>query len=265
MGKKLHIIACLIMVGCSVTAQSQELKEFAKPERRPCDNSFYSSFGATTSDGVIVVYSALKGLEFEILQWKGFLKDTKHDEENNRYVLIVKPTGGEYLYYTISVRVPGYKPVQFSTDEISAGGMPSCCWVVNPLQEVRIKPMSYVLPGMCQVYKCKGYKGLGIPFILGEAASLGIAGLSHYMVKSIDNDLNKPEIVWDENYQNAIDSQNKWKEVRSYSLMAAGVIYAIDVLVACVIPAKSKNIVFAPRTMSLNGETAFVASLSINF
>lgn len=253
-------------MGCSLTAQSQGLKEFAKPERRPCDNSFYSSFGATTSNGVIVVYSAIKGLSFNILQDERFLLSTKTDEENSRYVLIVEPTGGEYLYYTISVRAPGYKPVRFSTDEISAGGMPSCCWIVNPLnQEVRIKPMSYVLPGMCQVYKCKGYKGLGIPFILGEAASLGIAGFSHYMVKSIDNDLNKPEIVWDENYQNAIDSQNQWKEVRSYSLIAAGVIYAIDVLVACVIPAKTKNIVLAPRTMSLNGETALGASLSINF
>ncbi len=140
----IFVLACLIIIGCSLKVRSQGLQEFAKPEKRQCDNSFYSSFGATTSDGVIVVYSAVKGLVFTILQGADFLIDTIHDEKNDRYVLIVKPTGGEYLYYTIRVKAPGYDYKQFTTEEILAGGKPSSCWMLNPKTNTVKTQIEYV-------------------------------------------------------------------------------------------------------------------------
>ena len=129
---------------CCSSAFSQELKEFADPKERTCDDHMFKSFGATTQDGVIVVYSAIQGLNFKILQGDTFLKDQIPDAKNNRYILVVLPTGGENRSYKLRIRANNYKYIDYDTGPISGGGKSSCCIEVNPKQSSALEKLARI-------------------------------------------------------------------------------------------------------------------------
>lgn len=141
--KRIVLFIGLILFCCS-SAFSQELKEFADPKERTCDDHMFKSFGATTQDGVIVVYSAIQGLNFKILQGDTFLKDQIPDAKNNRYILVVLPTGGENRSYKLRIRANNYKYIDYDTGPISGGGKSSCCIEVNPKQSSALEKLAII-------------------------------------------------------------------------------------------------------------------------
>lgn len=143
--KRFVLFIGLILFCCSSAfSQDQELKEFADPKERICDDHMFQSFGATTQDGIIVVYSAIQGLNFEILQGKKFLKDQIPDTINNRYILVVVPTGGEYPSYKLRIRASNYRYIDYDTGPISGGGRASCCIEINPKQSSPLEKLARI-------------------------------------------------------------------------------------------------------------------------
>ncbi len=251
-----------------MVAYSQHtLKEFDKPESRPCDDRFYGDYGAKPENGVIVVYSDVKGLTFDIQDGDDFLITSIPDEKNNSYILIVKPTGNSYheiRKYNIHVCADGYMPVNFTTGKISAGGRPSSCWVLNPkIPEVKIKPLAHFIPGMAQMQK--GRKARGTLIIIGETLTLAAGGVSLYNEIMQKNIMDKPEVSY-QDYIAAEKSYEQWNTARHISFITAAVIYSLNLVDAYLTPTKSQNnIVFTPNVMNTNGEMAVGATLSIRF
>jgi len=143
--KRIVLFIELILFCCSSAfSQDQELKEFAEPKERTCDDHIFQSFGATMQDGIIVVYSAIQGLNFEILQGKKLLKDQIPDAKNNRYILVVVPTGGENRSYKLRIRANNYGYIDYDTGPISGGGRASCCIEINPKQSSPLEKLARI-------------------------------------------------------------------------------------------------------------------------
>lgn len=91
--------------------------------------TIYSSYGATPNDGVVIVYSTIQDLEFNIPAAPGRIR-TIPDKEKNRYVLIIQPNDSNYQQYTITINAKGFMQGIINDVEVKAGL--SSGFIVNP-------------------------------------------------------------------------------------------------------------------------------------
>jgi hypothetical protein len=106
--------------------ETSSIKEFVV---KKADNAqrFYRDEGCTNTDGVLVFYSTIPTLKIAIPNSPGRLNNEPvFDEENNCYILCVKPTedirGSLYSKYSIKITAPGYKTEEaFKVSEVQAG------------------------------------------------------------------------------------------------------------------------------------------------
>lgn len=131
---KKRFIISLFVVLCSIgTALSQErINEFVvNIDETHNPMTIYSSYGATPSDGVVIVNSTIPNLEFGILSVdKERLRKVVHDKENNRYLLIIKPNDSIYHQYTITIKATNYVRGKIEPVVVKAGF--SSGFIVNP-------------------------------------------------------------------------------------------------------------------------------------
>ena len=135
---KKRFIISLFAILCSFgTARSQErINEFvvnADETHNPM--TIYSSYGATPSDGVVIVNSTIPNLEFNIPAAPGRIK-TVPDKKKNRYVLIIQPNDNNYKQYTITINAKGFKQGQINSVVVKAGL--STSYTVNPKHNIKV-------------------------------------------------------------------------------------------------------------------------------
>lgn len=135
MFKKLLIVVCLI-VGGVTDSLSQVVFEY---EECNCDNTIYPESKIDgEKKGVIVVYSEVKDLSFEMSYGKKRLLGVKHQE--GKYILIVEPLDSlfinQYGKYDILVRATGFQERHIYVYEVNPGSMCSfCCILRSPIED----------------------------------------------------------------------------------------------------------------------------------
>ena len=93
--------------------------------------TFYSSYGATPNDGVVIVNSTIPDLEFGILSVDSTrLRKVVPDKRKSRYVLIIQPNDINYQQYTITINAKGFMQGKINDVEVKAGL--SSGFIVNP-------------------------------------------------------------------------------------------------------------------------------------
>ncbi|MDR1169831.1 MAG: hypothetical protein LBK97_03250 [Prevotellaceae bacterium] len=111
--KKTCFIILLVLIS-TAPVFSQRLKELIiEGDNSP--QAFYKGQGCTAEDGVLVFYSAITNLEFDMPNSRSrLIKIAPYDRRYNCYVLCVQPTDtqiGGIARYSLSITAEGYKPV----------------------------------------------------------------------------------------------------------------------------------------------------------
>ena len=125
---KQFLILFLLNLCCTLLAFSQRtLREFVV-EKDDSDSTqvFYKGKGCTPDVGVIVFYTTIPDLKFNLPDTPSRLKNVPvFDKENNCYVLCIQPTDtkiGGILQYSIAINANEYKPVPaFMVNSIKPG------------------------------------------------------------------------------------------------------------------------------------------------
>lgn len=113
--KKIYLIL-LFAAGSAISVFSQTaLNEFVVTKDENPPRVFYKSEGCTPSDGVLVFYTTIPNLKFDMPDTPGRLKNVSaFDPENNQYVLCVQPTDktiGGITKYNLSITANNFKPM----------------------------------------------------------------------------------------------------------------------------------------------------------
>jgi hypothetical protein len=102
----------------------------------------YTLYGATASDGVVIVNSTIPNLEFGIMSVaKERLRKVVHDKGKNCYVLIIQPNDINYQQYTITINAKGFKQGKINAVVVKAGL--SSGYTVNPKygSQINVDPL----------------------------------------------------------------------------------------------------------------------------
>lgn len=137
--KKYLVIGFVVFFCSLVTAYSQErINEFVVDiDKTHNPMTFYSSYGATPNDGVVVVNSRIPDLEFDILSVaKERLRKVVRDRRNNRYLLMIQPNDDNYRRYTITMKASGFMQGKIEPVVVRSGL--SSGYIVNPKEDVRV-------------------------------------------------------------------------------------------------------------------------------
>jgi hypothetical protein len=107
--KKIYILLLVLSSTASVFSQTQTLQEFVV---EPTENNRILYTDCRSDHGVLVFYSTIKNLKFEIPNTPTrLIKVSDYDTKNYRYVLCVLPTDeSQYKNYFVKITAPGYKP-----------------------------------------------------------------------------------------------------------------------------------------------------------
>ena len=138
-------VLCAYWTACTFcTRNSERINEFVvKVDEHHNPMTFYSSYGATPNDGVVIVNSTIPNMEFNIPAASGRIR-TVSDKKKNRYVLIIQPNDGNYKQYTITINAKGFKQGQINSVVVKAGLCSS--YNVNPKYKI-IMPTDNTVDG----------------------------------------------------------------------------------------------------------------------
>ena len=139
-----HIIGLFVFLCSFGTACAQErINEFlVNVDATQDPMTSYTLYGATASDGVVIVNSTIPNLEFGIMSVaKERLRKVVHDKGKNCYVLIIQPNDINYQQYTITINAKGFKQGKINAVVVKAGL--SSGYTVNPKygSQINVDPL----------------------------------------------------------------------------------------------------------------------------
>lgn len=135
--KKIVYHLCFLVACCSYwTAYSQEeLNEFVvevDSTHNPITN--YAEFGATDSDGVLIINTKIADLIFSIQSVDtSRLRGVMYDTIGNRYILRIKPNDRKYRKYNIILNADNFK--QGLIERVVINAKESKSYTVNPKKD----------------------------------------------------------------------------------------------------------------------------------
>jgi len=118
------IITIMFLIVCMSVSYSQEIKKITlqKSVKTAVETNFCQT-KANLEDGhkmgILIFYSTIENLNFEIVYPRTAIKNVTHQKENSRYVLCVEPTNEQNSSYRIKIYAAGYETTYHAIDELS--------------------------------------------------------------------------------------------------------------------------------------------------